>query len=314
MLMALSQKLVQEMEKQQYRIVGNHSSVKLCHWTKKSLRDEGVCYKQKFYGIQSHRCLQMTPATAWCPNRCLYCWRAAGRFLPGLMDKVKLNEPEEILDGCIAEQRKLLVGYNGFSGVNRKKFEEAQDPNQVAISLTGEPTLYPKLSEFIELCKRRKMTTFLVTNGQFPEALEKTALPYQFYLSLDAPNREVYNAIDCPSFKDYWERLMKSVELMSSMKCRKVVRLTLVKGWNMEGKDDRHIAEYARLIEKSGADFIEAKAYMFVGASRKRLPMSAMPFHKDVVEFSKKLEAELGGSYGITDESAPSRVVLLKKK
>ena len=50
--------------RQGYRLVGNHSAVKTCHWARKSLSTGGRenCYKQKFYGVPSHRCLQMTPS------------------------------------------------------------------------------------------------------------------------------------------------------------------------------------------------------------------------------------------------------------
>jgi tRNA wybutosine-synthesizing protein 1 len=60
----IPQNLRDLLEKQQYRIVGNHSAVKICHWTKESIRERGFCYKQQFYGINAHRCLQMTPAVA----------------------------------------------------------------------------------------------------------------------------------------------------------------------------------------------------------------------------------------------------------
>ena len=45
--------------KQQYRLYKDHSAVKLCHWMKESMLHERHCYKQDFYGIQSHRCLQI---------------------------------------------------------------------------------------------------------------------------------------------------------------------------------------------------------------------------------------------------------------
>lgn len=38
--------------KQGYTIVGSHSGVKLCRWTKAMLRGRGGCYKHTFYGIQ----------------------------------------------------------------------------------------------------------------------------------------------------------------------------------------------------------------------------------------------------------------------
>src|SRR5205807_1271461 len=63
------------LERQGYRIVGEHSGVKLCHWTKASLTKGLGCYKQTFYGIESHRCLQMTPTVDACNLACQFCWR-----------------------------------------------------------------------------------------------------------------------------------------------------------------------------------------------------------------------------------------------
>ncbi len=294
------------LEKQKYKIVGNHSAVKLCTWTKKSIKNQGVCYKEKFYGIKCHRCLQMTPAVAWCPNKCIFCWRATDRTVgPEIKDKP--DTPEDILEGSIAAQRNLLTGLKGFEGTDMKKWKEAQDPNQIAISLTGEPTAYPLISDLIDLCNRKKMTTFLVTNGQFPERLKNIAKPYQLYLSLDAPTKEMYRKIDMPMFKDFWERFTKTVDIMSSIDSRKTVRLTLIKGLNMS-----HIKDYAKMIEKINPDFVEVKAYMNVGFSKYRLSMDNMPLHEEVKEFSEKLEKEL--SYKIKDESSPSRVVLLSRR
>ena len=99
------------LEKQHYSVVGEHSAVQICRWTKKSLRDEGVCYKEQFYGIKSHLCCQMTPAVMWCDNKCLHCWRAIEHTL-GNKIKGKIDSPSEIIDGCILAQRKLLGGFN----------------------------------------------------------------------------------------------------------------------------------------------------------------------------------------------------------
>ena len=63
------------LEKQQYRVIGNHSAVKICHWTKESLTSGRVCYKEKWYGIKSHRCMEFTPSAIWCDHHCLWCWR-----------------------------------------------------------------------------------------------------------------------------------------------------------------------------------------------------------------------------------------------
>ena len=294
--------LRKELVHQHYKVVGNHSAVKLCFWLRKSMRDGGVCYKQKFYGIQSHRCMQMTP---WllCENRCLYCWR--------IMEKTKIkidkiDSPEEIIDGCIQGQRQLISGFKGFGGVNLRKWKEAQNPNNAAISLVGEPTLYPKLSGLIEEFHKRKFSTFLVTNGQFPEALEKIEEPTNLYISLDAPDRDSYKRIDRPSLPDFWERMNKSLELMGSFSCRKVLRLTLVKGHNMKSPE-----KYAKLIRKAGPDFVEAKGYVHVGESQKRLPREAMPVHTEVKAFAEEISRHSG--YTLKDEQKESRVVLLSK-
>jgi hypothetical protein len=39
--------------KQGYKIVGTHSGVKLCRWTKSMLRGRGGCYKHTFYGTSA---------------------------------------------------------------------------------------------------------------------------------------------------------------------------------------------------------------------------------------------------------------------
>lgn len=39
------------LKKEGYRIIGTHSAVKMCRWTKNQLRGRGGCYKHSFYGI-----------------------------------------------------------------------------------------------------------------------------------------------------------------------------------------------------------------------------------------------------------------------
>ena len=47
--------------------------------------------------------------------------------------------------------------------------------------------------------------------------------------------------------------------------------------------------EYAKLIRKADPDFVEVKAYMYVGSSRKRLTLDNMPSFDEVKEFAKKI-------------------------
>tara|TARA_Y100000310_G_scaffold339284_1_gene431530 strand:+ start:91 stop:552 length:462 start_codon:yes stop_codon:yes gene_type:complete len=82
----------------------------------------------------------------------------------------------------------------------------------------------------------------------------------------------------------------------------------MIKDINMDDPEN-----YANMIKKGDPDFIEVKAYMFVGMSRQRLEKSNMPFHEDVVEFSKLLNDHLS-DYEIVSEHIPSRVIMFAKK
>jgi tRNA wybutosine-synthesizing protein 1 len=54
----------QALTKEGYKIIGTHSAVKLCRWTKHQLRGRGGCYKHTFYGITSYQCMEATPSLA----------------------------------------------------------------------------------------------------------------------------------------------------------------------------------------------------------------------------------------------------------
>ena len=257
-----------------------------------------------FYGIESHRCLQMTPAINQCTHMCLFCWRHQGFTEKEIKE---MDDPKYILDKSIEAQRRLITGFKGDARCNQTKWKEANEPNMVACSLSGEPTLYPRLGEFFEECHKRNMTTFLVTNGTNPEILRNLdPLPKQLYVSVVAPNQDIYKKICSPLISDGWERLNQTLELLPSLDTRTVIRHTLVQGWNM---DEKYIKEYARLDEKASPLFIEPKGYVFVGSSRKRMNLYNMPFHDNVRDFGKKLADSLG--YELTMEKPDSRVVLL---
>ena len=304
--MAISALELADLERSGYRFVGEnkHSAVKVCHWTRKSLLNRGFCYKQQFYGIQSHRCLQLTPSLPFCDHRCLFCWRNIDLTHPSWIGEV--DGPGDILDGAILAQMQLLSGFGGNPEVDKKKLKEAQNPKHCAISLAGEPMIYPKISNFIQECHKRGMTTFLVTNGLHPDRLEEVAEPTQLYISVVASDPKTYEAVCQPQVQGGWKRLNQSLGLMPSFKCRKVVRLTLVKGLNLKDAPG-----YANLIERAECDFVEAKAYMHVGFARARLSLENMPSHAEIKAFAEEFARETG--YEIVDESEPSRVVLLKK-
>ena len=107
----LTEKQIERMEKQQYRLVGRHSTVKVCFWTKECLREKGkVCYKEHFYGIHCGNCLEMSPAIT-CNQRCRHCWRDTSVF--SSQWEGKADEPKEIIKGCIEARKKLLMGFKG---------------------------------------------------------------------------------------------------------------------------------------------------------------------------------------------------------
>ncbi len=311
------------LKKQHYRVVGSHehAAVQVCRWTKKSIRNEGVCYKEKFYGIKSHLCCQMTPAVMWCQNKCMHCWRAIELTL-GKKIKGKVDSPEEIIEGCINAQRKLLEGFKilpetahkTLSKADMKKYSEAQEPQHFAISLSGEPTLYPKIGQLISELKKRGKTSFLVTNGLNPEKIEELAkkdqLPTQLYISLNAPNEKLYRKFHRSSIKDAWKKLNKTLMLLPKIrkKTRTVIRINLVRDLNMS---ESHIKEYAGLIKKANPMFVEVKGFMSVGFARERLDYERMPTYEEMAEFAKKLAKETG--LKILGSHENSRVFVLGK-
>ncbi|MFH1711347.1 MAG: 4-demethylwyosine synthase TYW1 [Nanoarchaeota archaeon] len=298
------------LKKQHYALIGEHSGIQICRWTKKSLLDEGNCYKEKFYGIKSHRCCQMTPCFL-CMNSCLHCWRAVELNIGSKLEKV--DDVKFIIDNCILAQRKMLSGFGGNEKINKNKFKEAQDPKQFAISLSGEPTIYPKLAELVLELRNRKITSFIVTNGLLPERIlelkKKNALPTQIYVSLNYPNEKIFRIITRNKSKIAWDKLLKTLDLMKNLKTRTVVRINLVRNLNM---DDEMISEYAKLIKKTKCDFLEIKGYMSVGYARERLGYERMPIHSEIKDFSSKLLKFLP-RYKFLDEKTESRVVLLGK-
>lgn len=294
-----------DLEKQGYRFSGNHSAIKVCSWTKKSLRDEDVCYKNTFYGIQSHRCIQMTPS--FCDTmRCIWCWRDI-EFTKQNWD-FPVDDPKNIVDESILQHKEYLKGFAGNPKTNMKKFKEALNPLHFAISLSGEPTFYPKLPQLLDEIKKREMTAFVVTNGTNPAMLKKLVKhqPTQLYITLPAPDEETYLKCCSPLINDGWKKIRQSLKLLKHFK-RSTIRLTLVKLENMIAPE-----KYAGLIMMAQPLFVEVKAYVWVGHSRKRLSLHNMPRSHEIIDFAQEIVKN--SDYKIIDEKEESRVVLLMKK
>lgn len=309
----MDNELRQRLESQNYHLVGNHSGVKLCHWTKKDIKDlseesSHSCYKHKFYGIESYRCMQVSPALTWCTERCTFCWRSESYASGDSMDGIIHEDARTVLQGMIDGQKALISGYGGHDKVSREQWDEAMNPKHVAISLSGEPTLYKHLDDFIGLCHEMGLSTFLVTNGTQPQVLSNlTNLPTQLYLTLAGATPRVHSAITRPfNPKEAWNNLMETVEVMSSMDTRKVVRMTLVKGKNMVEPD-----KYGELFFDAKAHFLEAKGFVSVGDARNNYGYDRMPDLVEIVEFAEEICDLAPQKLNIIDQAASSCAVLM---
>ncbi|OFV67363.1 MAG: wyosine biosynthesis protein TYW1 [Candidatus Syntrophoarchaeum caldarius] len=291
------------LESQGYHLFGEHkhSATKRCLWLRRALRGGELCYKGKFYGIASHRCIQMTPSIH-CNHECIHCWRP---FIDK-NEEIIWDMPSELIKGVLTEHRRLLSGYGGSDKTDHKRLLEAEVPKHVAISLIGEPTMYPYLPQLIDEFNKMGLTTFLVTNGTNPDVL-KAVRPTQCYISLNAPNKVLYEHV-CQPEGDYWENIMKSLEIMAKANWRRTIRLTLIKGINMIDPE-----AYAELIRLAKPDFVEVKSYMHLGHSRMRLDRGNMPAHHEIKEFADDL-LEFMDEYCIRNEVEISRVVMIGKK
>lgn len=304
--MSLNKKQVEKLGSSGYRFVGshNHAAAKICHWTKQSILDKGVCYKEKFYGIESHRCLQMAPAVPNCQQKCEFCWRDLS--YTQTQWEGEYDDPKTIIDEAVKAQNNLLCGFFGNDKANKEKLEESKTPTNAAISLAGEPMLYPEIDELIAEFNRRNFTTFVVSNGQCVDKLKNLENePYQLYLSLDAPTKKIYNDVCQPQISEGWDNLNQSLDTLASFNSRTCIRTTCVKGRNMTNPE-----KYAELIKKASPDFVEIKAYMCVGSSRHRLTPDNMPTFDEVKSFAQKIGENCGKK--IVNESEVSRVVLLQ--
>jgi len=314
-LIQIRPKIVQQLKKAKYG-VSDHSTVDLCHWTRKSFKNEGDCYKHKFYGISTHRCMEFSPAGMYCENRCVYCWRPMEFYDTMNMEPEKVAEPEQIVSKLMEERRKLIMGHYGDARHEKKKLDESLLPAHYAISLSGEPTMYPKLPNLIKYLKTLPETKsiFLVTNGQEPDMLQKLkdedALPTQLYLSTNAADQESFLKINRPRYDDSWERWNTSLKMLSKLDTRTVLRITLIRDYN---DTEKMIPVFASMIKEASPNFIEIKSYMHIGRSTNRLEHENMLDMDEVRNFALKL-AEYSEIFSVMDESYISRIVVLQNK
>ena len=310
----MPQRLTEKMSQQGYHFVGRHSATKLCNYTASSLKKgtrDHTCYKHRFYGIRSWRCIQATTAVG-CNLSCTFCWRIIPEeegFSWNEINAVKdWDDPAGIVDGLVREHKRLVSGYKGDPDADLERWQEAQDPAHVALSLTGEPLFYPKLGALLLEFHRRKISTFLVTNGTMVQALRRlTTLPTQLYVSVQAPNREVYDRVARAKTANAWESFQEFLAVFSGLNTRRVFRLTLMRGINMVDAGG-----YAELISRGRPHYVEVKGFAYVGGARNEkrgLSYGSVPAMDEIKAFAGEIADRSG--YIVVDYHESSNVVLL---
>lgn len=70
------------------------------------------------------------------------------------------------------------------AGVKLERLSEGLSPRHCALSLVGEPIMYPEINTLVEELHKRCISTFLVTNAQFPDKIKLlkpiTQVPFLF--------------------------------------------------------------------------------------------------------------------------------------
>ncbi|MHB1869073.1 MAG: radical SAM protein, partial [Nitrososphaerales archaeon] len=210
---------------------------------------------------------------------------------------------------------------------------EAANPKHVAISYDGEPTMYTRLGELISEFRKRKISTFLVTNGTFPERIKALkdagSLPTQLYVTMAAPDKETYLRV-CSSVKpyfpvheDHWERLNKTLSMLSSLDCRTVIRITSVRGVNMINCEG-----YREKVQKANPNFLEVKGFSISGnapriserlgqtdigykdSSLLKNALKYAPTHDEMFDFAKKISDDFR-VFPLINQSELNRQVLM---
>lgn len=200
------------------------------------------CYKHTFYGIASYSCMEATPSLA-CANKCVFCWRHHKNPVAKKWSW-RMDPPQMIVDGWLTEHAKLIKQLKGVPGVSKERFEAASKIRHCALSLVGEPIMYPEINKVLELLHDQQISSFLVTNAQFPDQIKTLGPCTQLYTSIDAATKEELLRVDRPLNEDFYERFLASIDNLRGVQfSRSVFRLTLVKSFNMT-----ETAEYAKLV------------------------------------------------------------------
>ncbi|XP_055148925.1 S-adenosyl-L-methionine-dependent tRNA 4-demethylwyosine synthase TYW1B isoform X13 [Symphalangus syndactylus] len=132
----------------------------------------------------------------------------------GLFRNMGRNEDGERRAMITPALREALTK-QGVPGVKAERFEEGMTVKHCALSLVGEPIMYPEINRFLKLLHQCKISSFLVTNAQFPAEIRNLEPVTQLYVSVDASTKDSLKKIDRPLFKDFWQRFLDSLKALA---------------------------------------------------------------------------------------------------
>lgn len=95
----------------------------------------------------------------------MFCWRHHKNPV-GREWRWETDSPEMLVTGAIERHQQMVRELKGMPGVIPERLDEAMTVAHCALSLVGEPIMYPYIAEFCKYLHERKISTFLVTNAQ----------------------------------------------------------------------------------------------------------------------------------------------------
>src|ERR671910_154580 len=239
-----------KLQKAKYGIY-NHSAVEICHWTKKSFANEGNCYKHKFYGISTHRCMEMTPTAMNCENRCIYCWRPTEFYDTLQMPAHLVDEPDVIINRLIKEDAlptQLYLSTNAsnrkmFYQINRPKYKDAWDRWLTTLNiLAGINT-----RTVLRMTLIRNYNSDLNNIPEFVNVINK-ANPHfievksYMHIGMSTNRLEHNNMLDVKEVREFTNNLQKNLQDYNIMDESEISRIVVLQ--NQNRYTNRWIKEY----------------------------------------------------------------------
>ncbi|BAT10534.1 Os10g0365900 [Oryza sativa Japonica Group] len=117
-----------------------------------------------------------------------------------------------LLQSFLAENKNVELLLHAFSGVKPERLVQGLSPRYCALSLVVEPNMYPEINVLIVDLHRRHISTFLVSNAQFPDKIKTLKPINHLYVSVDAATKETLKTVDRLLFSEFRERFLDSLK------------------------------------------------------------------------------------------------------